>query len=105
MEPYRPKVVIILGAGASRDAGAPLMSNFLDVAERLLWSGDLTPEDEKSFEAVFQGLVPLQAVYAKSYLELGNIEAVFAAFEMAELLDIPLHADPTFSLTQVRNPK
>lgn len=97
MPKFKPKVVIILGAGASKDAGAPVMNDFLDVAERLSLSGELPTEDRQAFEAVFRGIASLQRIYAKSYLELRNLEAVFAAFEMAELLGIPL--DSTKSLT------
>jgi NAD-dependent SIR2 family protein deacetylase len=90
MPKFKPKIVIILGAGASKDAGAPVMNDFLDDAERFLLSGELEGEDRQAFEAVFRGIASLQRIYAKSYLELRNLEAVFAAFEMAELLNIHL---------------
>ena len=97
MPKFKPKIVIILGAGASKDAGAPVMNDFLDVAEHLLLSGELQDDDRQAFEAVFRGIASLQRIYAKSHLELRNLEAVFAAFEMAELLDIQL--DSAKSLT------
>jgi len=78
------RTVFVLGAGASREAGGPLMSDFLDLAERLMRSGQV--EDAKqSFELVFNGIAALQAVHSKSTLDLDNIESVFAAFEMATL--------------------
>lgn len=82
------KTVFIFGAGASADAGAPLMGNFLDKAEDLLRRRDpsingLTGDFEKVFN-VLSGL--RAAVHEKSYLDLENIEAVFGAVEMAEIL-------------------
>ena len=64
--------VLIFGAGASKEAGAPLMSNFLDEARRLHDSGKtLNPA---AFEDVFQAESELQSVFAKSYLALDNID-------------------------------
>src|SRR5712692_1874478 len=77
------RIVFILGAGASKEAGAPLMREFLDVAE--LVRENQSGETRKQFDLVFKGIAELQAIYAKSFLELDNIEAVFAAFEMVEL--------------------
>jgi hypothetical protein len=77
--------VFILGAGASRKAGAPLMSNFLDVSRDLVRLG--RAEDAKPhFEEVFKGISRLQYVHSKSQLDIHNIESVFAAFEMASTL-------------------
>jgi hypothetical protein len=81
------KTVFVLGAGASRQAGAPLMSDFLDKAQDLLRLK--TPginEVSKEFEDVFDALSKLQGVHSKSYLDLDNIEAVFGAIEMGVLL-------------------
>src|SRR5438874_2147503 len=80
------KTVFILGAGASVEAGAPVMSDFLDVAEELLATG-CAGNEEGFFRAVFDGLHALQAVFAKSQIDTNNLEAVFVAFEMASLLD------------------
>jgi len=41
--------VFILGAGASFEAGAPLMSNFLDVADDLMYKGAVN-RNLKSFK-------------------------------------------------------
>src|SRR5262245_40957241 len=76
--------IIILGAGASAEAGAPVMSNFMDVARRLA----RTPGaeiDREAFERVFNAIAELQTVYAKANIDTDNIEAVFAAFEMGRL--------------------
>jgi NAD-dependent SIR2 family protein deacetylase len=78
--------VFILGAGASFEAGAPLMSTFLDRAEDLRRMGevdDCAPE----FDKVFSLIDALQALYAKSELDLNNIEALFGILEMASTVN------------------
>lgn len=78
------RIVFILGAGCSARAGAPLMKDFLDVAERV---GRKAPEHLiESFRTVFEGYDELQRVFSKSTLDLLNIESLFAAFEMADIL-------------------
>lgn len=81
------ETVYILGAGASAQAGAPLMANFLDTAERLhrLGKAGVKNEYAADFALVFRAVAALQPVYAKGYLDLDNLESVFAAFEMAQL--------------------
>jgi hypothetical protein len=77
--------VFILGAGASYQAGVPLMANFLDVAEDLWKTGKVQPF-EKQFAKVFEGRSALQQVHSKAQLDIQNIESVFAAFEMGKTL-------------------
>ena len=77
--------VFILGAGASKQAGAPLMSDFLDVADHLYRSGRV-PDEREHFARVFEGIAELTRVHSKSQLDISNMEAVFAAFEMARTL-------------------
>ena len=79
------KTVIILGAGASVAAGAPLMATFLDEAERLRDSGDL-PDSKEEFDLVFKALAALSQSHTKAVLDVVNVESVFAAFEMAKLI-------------------
>jgi len=87
--------VFILGAGASFDAGAPLMDNFLDRAEAIL-----TYEEElfalgksnqefikKDFNDVFNLISKLQIIHSKSFLDLYNIESLFSAIEMGVLIN------------------
>lgn len=81
------KTVFILGAGASRDAGAPLMFDFLDVAERLLEDGQLGPV-QTDFKSVFFALAELRVAQAKARIELDNLEAALNAFEFARLLEL-----------------
>lgn len=81
--------MFILGAGASREAGGPLMSDFLDIAEGLIKSNE-TGGAADAFELVFRAKSALQIVHSKSTLDLDNIESLFAAFEMANLFMRPL---------------
>lgn len=81
------KNVFILGAGASKEAGAPLMAEFLDVARDLFTSGEVSgPQDKESFQKVFEAIRRFRIMHYKSYMDLDNILAVFGAFEMARLL-------------------
>lgn len=80
------EVVFILGAGASKQAGAPLMANFLDKAHELLKSGKLG-EYQEDFQRVFETRSKLQIVHSKAELDLDNIESVFATFEMGRLIN------------------
>lgn len=75
------RYVFVLGAGASRDAGGPLMRDFLDMAEDLQRSG----QPDVDFTPVFRGIAALSGAHSKATLDLNNIESVFAAFEMAAL--------------------
>lgn len=79
------ETVFILGAGASKLAGAPLMSNFLDVAEALYRRGQVVDAAD-AFALVFDGVAALQQVHSKAAVNVDNVESVFAAFEMAKLV-------------------
>lgn len=80
--------VFILGAGFSRPAGAPVMTDFLERAEREIGAS-------AAFRAVASAISELQIAYSKANLDLYNLEAVFGVFEMARLIPIarigPLH--------------
>ncbi len=78
--------VFILGAGASKEAGAPLMSEFIDVAEDLSRAGEFGDETAQ-IDKVFEVIALLQQVYSKSFLDLTNIESLFGALEMATIID------------------
>jgi len=79
------EIVLILGAGASADAGGPLMSDFISKARDFLRKnqGDEYVED---FTRVFEAIAKLQKVHSKSDLDLHNIEEIFGAFEMARMI-------------------
>jgi len=89
------QVVFILGAGASRHAGAPLMNEFLEAAWDTLLDGRLGEAERKDFELVRRGVNELQVAHSKSDLDIWNVESVFDAFEMAALVgrlgDVPPH--------------
>jgi NAD-dependent SIR2 family protein deacetylase len=79
------RLVFILGAGCSAAAGAPTMPRFLDRAESILRSGQLSGDDPSAFDLVFRAYDCLQSIYSKSSeIDLLNIESLFAAFEMSE---------------------
>ena len=81
--------VCILGAGASKEAGAPLMAEFLDTARDLSVAKDhrIDSESHAAFERVFKAIQELRISHYKSYINLDDIEAVFGAFEMARLIN------------------
>lgn len=81
------KYVFILGAGASRHAGAPLMHDFLDRAKDFYASSPQSRYSE-DIERVFGAMSQLQVVHSKSEFDNVNLESVFSAFEMATLLDV-----------------
>lgn len=80
------EIVFILGAGASKDAGAPLMADFLDRADQLRREGKVD-QFKADFNRVFDARSNLQPVHSKAKLEFHNIESLFAAFEMARLVN------------------
>lgn len=79
------RTVFILGAGASHEAGGPLMADFLETAERLYRQKEVV-DHAPAFELVFKGRMALSAVQIKAVLNLFNIENVYGAFEMAGLV-------------------
>jgi hypothetical protein len=78
-------VVFILGAGASRQCGAPLMFDFLDVASNLLRSNEVQ-EKRTEFERVFVAIGALQVVHSKAQLDLNNIESIFTVLELGRII-------------------
>jgi hypothetical protein len=77
------KNIIILGAGASKQYGAPVMAEFLDVARDLWLRGRVT--HPSSFERVFKAIGSLQTVHSKAEFDLVNLESVLSAFEMGKI--------------------
>jgi NAD-dependent SIR2 family protein deacetylase len=77
--------VFILGAGASFEAGAPMMGNFLDRSEDIMLQGEVD-DFADDFQKVFSLISNLQAIYAKSDIDLSNIEAIFGVLEMAKTI-------------------
>ncbi len=60
------------------------MRDFLDESYRLRRYTEIEL-DRSAFDLVFEAITSLNGVFAKSQLELRNVESVFAAFEMATL--------------------
>lgn len=79
--------IVILGAGASADAGAPLMGNFFDLAERQLLQGGFDTEEREEIAKVFESFSELYKIYAKATLDSRNLEAFFGAIEMARITE------------------
>lgn len=80
------RTVFILGAGASKEGGAPLMTEFLEVAEQLWRRNQVADQDRAGqFELFFRARTALQGVLAKSVANLFNIEEVLGLFEIARL--------------------
>ncbi|HET7791824.1 MAG TPA: hypothetical protein VFL64_00445 [Rhizobacter sp.] len=79
------KTVFVLGAGASRAAGGPLMYDFIDLAARVLRRGEAGWAQEH-FEVSLEARRKLQHAYVKSTIDLDNIENLFATYGMASLI-------------------
>ena len=78
--PFMAGIVIILGAGASSEAGAPLMKDFVNTAR------DLFQNSGGRISRVFDAMAALARSQAKASLDLQNIEEVFSAFELGSLV-------------------
>lgn len=79
------KTVFILGAGASRPAGGPLMADFLDRADAILQERSDLP-GKVEFKRVFDALTRMRSLYAKAYIDLDNIEELLGLVEMGQLV-------------------
>ena len=79
------RYVFILGAGASRNSGAPLMADFLEKARPLFRNPDGTYR--QPFDMVARAIAALQVVHSKADVDLHNLESVFGVFEMGECSD------------------
>lgn len=78
-------IVFILGAGASRYCGGPLMSDFLEIAGDL-WKSGVIKEQSREFEKIFNVISGLQVVHSKSQLDLNNIESIFTVLELGKVI-------------------
>src|SRR5258706_8538496 len=79
------KVLFVLGAGASRSVGVPVMVDFLDQAEDLL-RREPRAIAAADFELAFKVLDALKVVHAKSVVDLLNVESLFNLVEMGRLI-------------------
>lgn len=79
------EILFILGAGASKHCGTPLMKDFLDFSRGLLRNGEVK-DAENAFNNVIDAVGKLNAVHSRVQLDTYNIESVYTAFEMGRLL-------------------
>ncbi|HEB36535.1 hypothetical protein LCGC14_0896090 [marine sediment metagenome] len=79
--------VFIFGAGASKDAGVPLMNKFIEEGLALK-NKKISPTEKIDFDRVDQAITSLNnSLYSKINIELINIEDVFGLIEMGRLLN------------------
>lgn len=81
-------IVIVLGAGASKCAGAPVMNDFFDTMRRLYKRGKLEV-DEYKYRRILdyvRGQL-LASCNIKSQIDTDNIEAVYSSIEIIRLID------------------
>jgi hypothetical protein len=81
--PYR-KNVYILGAGASAEAGAPVLRDFLDRAQGLYLDprAPLAPEERDRFRKVFQYQKRMDLARAHVEMDLDNLEDLFGLVDL-----------------------
>src|SRR2546428_13266773 len=80
------KTVFILGAGASVEAGAPTMADFLPRARQLHSNqayGANSPQIQDVLDAAYKDLKPVQV---KSNIDYKNIEELFSAIDIGHLI-------------------
>jgi hypothetical protein len=79
--------VFILGAGASRDAGVPLMRDFVPTILQLHDKQNYGPYKDE-FDLVIEAFRILESAHAKANMEYrGNLEELFSSFEMAKVIN------------------
>jgi NAD-dependent SIR2 family protein deacetylase len=80
--------VFILGAGFSRDAGAPLIHDFLDVSREFFDdpNSGLDEWERSQFRAVFEFKKQIAQAREKVRIDLDNIEQLFGMVEMSHRL-------------------
>jgi len=81
------KTVFILGAGASKESGAPLMNEFLRESDRLHKNGQIEEMFKADFDRVFTAVDLLDPIYAKANIDFENIEKVYSIFEMGKFVN------------------
>jgi NAD-dependent SIR2 family protein deacetylase len=79
------KTVFILGAGASAEAGVPVMSNFIQKAEDLFEKKLI--KNLKAYNAIFGEQSEMYRLHSKAQIEITNIENVLAIIDMGKLFN------------------
>ncbi len=80
------KTVFILGAGASVESGAPLMSNFVKRAKQLQAKGAYGDEGRHVQDVLDAAYTELRSVHSKSTIDYENIEELFSAIDIAQVI-------------------
>lgn len=80
------RIVFIIGAGASYDAKIPLMANFLEIAYDIGRHHGLSDDQKASFKRVHAVTQALNKQRGYADLDSDNLESVFTAVEMGQLL-------------------
>jgi len=80
------KTVFILGAGASKESGAPLMNEFLKESDQLNKNGQIEEIFKSDFNRVFNAINKLDPIYARANIDFENIEKVYSIFEMGRFI-------------------
>lgn len=79
------KTVIILGAGASKECGAPLMAELLGTA-RDLYTQKRVADEAEHFDRTFQAVEALERSLVKADLDTRNLEVCLTALEFVRIL-------------------
>lgn len=80
------KTVFILGAGASVEAGAPLMANFLQKAKELHAKKAYGSDSTQILDVLDAAYKDLRIVQTKSTVNYRNIEELFSAIDIGQLI-------------------
>lgn len=85
------KILFIFGAGASAEGGAPLMGNFLDKANKILFDKKISLRNRDDFKRVFGNIDKLRNGQIEEKLnkeiDWNNIESVFSVFEEIQSIE------------------
>jgi hypothetical protein len=79
-------IVFIMGAGASKSAGAPLMKDFFERMTELVWRNRLV-DYVADLKALTDARYVLERAKLKSRLDVENLEEMYTALEMVEIID------------------
>lgn len=80
------KTVFILGAGASVEAGAPLMPSFLKQAKQLHSNNAYGGASQEIQDVLNAAYTDLRPIHAKSTINYQNIEELFSAIDIGQLI-------------------
>lgn len=80
------KTVFILGAGASAESGAPLMSDFVRRAKQLQAKGAYGDEGHHVQAVLDAAYKELRSIHSKSTIDYENVEELFSAIDIAQVI-------------------